>query len=46
MGIVDTLGNEIIPLIYDDVEDFCQGLARVQKDGKWYQMNKMGKKQG
>ncbi len=33
-GFIDTNGNEIIPLIYDKVQSFKDGVAQVEKDGK------------
>jgi hypothetical protein len=32
-----------IPLIYDNAEPFSEGLARVEKDGKWGYIDKTGK---
>jgi hypothetical protein len=34
-GFIDNTGKEVIPLKYDKVEDFCEGLAHVQLNGKW-----------
>ena len=33
-GFVNTAGDVVIPLIYDSAEQFSEGLASVQKDGK------------
>lgn len=36
IGFIDRKGNEVIPLIYDDVRfDFMNGVARVRRNGKW-----------
>jgi len=32
----------IIPLKYDDAEDFSEGFAKVKKDGKWGVIDKKG----
>jgi hypothetical protein len=34
-GLIDTNGNEVIPLEYDRVETFSEGMAAVMRDGKW-----------
>ena len=34
-GIFDKFSNEIVPLIYDNVYWFCEGMAAVKKKGKW-----------
>ncbi|MCS7258389.1 MAG: WG repeat-containing protein [candidate division WOR-3 bacterium] len=34
-GFIDKTGKLVIDCIYDDVESFQNGLARVKKDGKW-----------
>ncbi len=33
-GFLDTAGNEAVPFIYDDAQNFINGLAYVEKDGK------------
>ena len=42
-GYINEEGKEIIPCIYEEVEDFSEGLASVKKDGKWGYINKDGK---
>ena len=34
-GIYDTLGQEIVPPIYDAIRRFCEGMAAVRKGEKW-----------
>lgn len=34
-GYVDTLGNEVIPLQYEDAGIFSKSLAMINKNGKW-----------
>ena len=43
-GYIDKAGKEIIPCIYDNVDDFCDGLAKVEKNGKWGYIDKVGEK--
>ena len=42
-GFIDKTGNEIIPLTYNRVEPFNEGLAAAQKNGKWGFIDKTGK---
>ena len=42
-GYIDTKGNEVIPCIYDQAEDFSEGFAAVELDMKWGFINKSGK---
>ena len=43
-GFIDKLGNVVIPLIYNDVKPFENGLACVQNiSGKWGVIDKSGK---
>lgn len=42
-GFLDETGKEIIPLIYQGVFDFSNGLAGVKKDGKWGYIDANGK---
>jgi len=37
-------GTPLYPKRYDWVEDFYQGIAMVRKDGKWFSIDKQGKK--
>jgi serine/threonine protein kinase len=41
-GFIDKAGKEVIPCIYDDVDNFSEGLAPVEKDKKWGFINKAG----
>lgn len=42
-GFIDKTGKLVIPLIYDDVEDFFnEGLAGVKLNGKWGYIDKSG----
>jgi hypothetical protein len=34
-GIFDKMGNEVVPLIYDDIYCIYEGMAAVKKNGKW-----------
>lgn len=42
-GYLDETGKEVIPLIYQSVYDFSNGLAAVKKDGKWGYIDTNGK---
>jgi hypothetical protein len=35
MGIMDTLGNVIVPMMYDEIEPFMDGVARVEIFGDY-----------
>jgi hypothetical protein len=41
-GFIDVRGNEIIPLIYDYVSNFNEGIAVVSKDGRYGAINNQG----
>jgi len=41
-GFIDATGKEIVPLIYDYVGDFHDGIAVVGKDGKFGAIDKKG----
>lgn len=41
-GYLDKQGNVAIDYIYDSAYDFVDGLAPVQKDGKWYYIDTKG----
>ena len=43
-GYLDKEGNEAIRCIYDDVEDFENGVAMVKKDGTRFYINTKGEK--
>ena len=45
-GFMDTTGRIVIPTIYNQVKDFKDGKALVQKrkNGKWYSIDKNGNK--
>ena len=34
-GAIDKSGNEVVPLKYDDIMGFREGLAAVKLNGKW-----------
>jgi hypothetical protein len=42
-GYIDTKGNIVIPIEYDDGFDFVKGFTYVRKDTTWYKINKKGK---
>lgn len=42
-GFIDTLGNEVIPLIYDQGNIFSSGLTPVKLKDKWGYIDKEGK---
>lgn len=42
-GFIDTSGKEVIPLKYDNADDFSEGLARVKLNGKWGYIDTSGK---
>jgi uncharacterized protein (UPF0248 family) len=41
-GFVDENENTVIPHIFDDLEDFSDGLAAAKKNGKWGFINNSG----
>lgn len=41
-GYVDSKGNWVVDSIYDDARSFGNGVARVNKDGKWYFIDRSG----
>lgn len=41
-GLINTAGKVVIPLIYDQVSWFSEGLVLVKKDGKFGYLNKSG----
>ncbi len=41
-GYIDTAGTEVIPLRYNEVENFSDGIARVRMDQKWGLMSSNG----
>lgn len=43
-GYIDSTGKEVIPCIYEDAEEFKDGIAVVTKDGKPYCINTKGKR--
>ncbi len=45
-GMIDSLGNVIIPMIYERVIEFRNGLAAVSLNGKWGIVNRQGEVQG
>ena len=42
-GFIDRTGAVVIPLCFDAVGDFSDGLARFERDGKWGFIDAMGK---
>ena len=42
-GFIDKEGKEIIPLKYDEVREFREGLATVELNKKWGFVDKEGK---
>jgi hypothetical protein len=44
-GYVSTMGDEVIPVIYDHAKEFsAEGTASVRLDGRWLVINKRGEK--
>jgi len=41
-GYIDTKGNIVIPIEYDDGFDFVKGFTYVRKDTTWYKINTKG----
>ena len=41
-GYVDKMGNNVIPLEYEDAGNFYGGLAPIKRNGKWGYINKYG----
>ncbi|MDR3245746.1 MAG: WG repeat-containing protein [Prevotellaceae bacterium] len=41
---MDKTGKEVIPLKYDYVSSFEEGLAKVELNGKWGSIDQTGKK--
>ncbi len=42
LGYIDDGGVEIVPAIYDNASEFCDGMAYVKKDGKYGAIDKEG----
>ena len=42
-GFIDVSGKEVIPCVYDDSGEFCEGLAWAKKGGKYGFIDKNGK---
>ena len=42
-GYIDECLNYVIPPQYENATCFISGIARVKKDGKWYEINTSGK---
>lgn len=42
-GYVDRTGTVVIPLQYDSAASFSEGMAAVEKDGKWGYIDRTGK---
>ena len=43
-GFIDKSGREVIPTIYDDVEDFIDGKAKVTQNGETFYIDIAGKR--
>jgi hypothetical protein len=41
-GFIDKKGNQVIPCIYDSVNNFDGGIARVQQNEEWFFIDKKG----
>lgn len=41
-GFINTIGENVIPCLYDDVKSFSEGLAAVCRDGKYGFINTKG----
>lgn len=41
-GIVDRNGRSILPISYDNIQDYSEGIAAVQRDGRWSFVGKDG----
>ncbi len=44
-GFVNTRGEEVVPVIYEEAEAFMEGLSVVKKGGKWGFVDSFGKVQ-
>lgn len=42
-GLIDTLGNAAIPVIYENIGEASEGLVPVKKNGLWGYTNQQGK---
>lgn len=42
-GFVDERMNFVIPMNYENAEDFVDGKAKVKRNGEWYYIDKTGK---
>lgn len=42
-GYIDTLGNTVIKMIYEDAKAYSKGTALVRQDGKWGAVNRKDK---
>lgn len=43
VGCIDRTGKEVIPVIYDELSEFIDGMSSAKKDGKSYFVDKSGK---
>ncbi|WP_230659561.1 WG repeat-containing protein [Psychrobacter sp. I-STPA10] len=43
-GFIDKQGEIVIPVEYDSASDFSEGVARVEKDGESFSINKQGQR--
>ena len=41
-GLFDLSGRQLTPAIYDKIERYCNGMARVSRNGKWGFINELG----
>jgi hypothetical protein len=41
-GFIDRTGQIVIPLCFDAVGEFSEGLARFERDGRWGYINRTG----
>ncbi len=41
-GYIDLTGKVVIPLCFDDVGEFSEGLARFERDGRWGYLDLVG----
>ena len=41
-GVINTLGEVVVELIYDNISEFSEGFAAVKLDGLWGFINNLG----
>ena len=43
MGAIDASGQEVVPIVYDDLWNFLGDTALASRDGKWGAVDRLGR---